>query len=242
MGDKVNTNNYTGEGNLNNVTASLLNFGGGHFTLITGDIIPELGNGCEITFVGVAHRIVNSSGQNVKLIAPGTTTSIQNNYIHFSSQTEPGWVVFGEGYQLKAWVEVDYIEGGVLKDKLFTMTFSGISLEPPQVPDISVSANINVLPTKPIHNISISASYNTNGATILQRKIWLRKQGQSYVELPISGTNPFTAGTNRSDSNPPITYDVLAEVQYEGTIYGSPYTGWKQATCQITYYGDGLEA
>lgn len=230
---QVNTTNFTTSGGITGLSNTMLNFGGGLFNLFQGAVSPNLGAGVDINWISVVHRIVDAAGNTIAIDAPGTSFWEEGGQIKFSSQTNPGWIQLGQGYRLKFHIEIDYTQGGVLLDKNWTV--NGQSLNPPAIPTLSLSASINPQPAKSIHTVSATASYVTNGATILQRKIWL-----NGAQVSISGTNPFSFSLDKNDATPPINYSILAEVQYQINLFGIITTGWVSASAQVTYYGEQL--
>lgn len=241
----VGTQQFENDGTLTGVTASKLNFGGGYFTLVEGSVSPNVvttGNYDNITNIAVIHFIRNSQGQIVASYSDNPASIwVSGNVLHFSSQSSSGWLVYGDGYTFGATIQIWWtralnpLQTGT---KAFEGTFPGINLGGNQIPAITASASINTMPTKPIHSVNLSGSYQANGATILQRKLWLRVDGGSWQAVSVSGINPFTASIGRSDTQTPITYEVMAEVQYNGRLFGEPYTGWVSDTYSITYYGE----
>lgn len=230
---KVNTTNPSSIG-ITNVNASILNFGGGPFPFIQGKVIPELGDGIEVTSVFVS-TIIRQNGVFYKGGTGGDAgTWVEGNYINWSAQAPTGWLEFGEGLTLHWYVQVNYLVNGQARANAWDL--GGISLAPPAVPSLSVSANVNPEPSKPIHRVNVSASVVPNGATILQKKIWI-----NGTQVPDDDGNPFTASVAYNDGTPPISYYVVAEVQYQTTVYGVTVTGWVNASAQVMYLGEGLE-
>jgi hypothetical protein len=234
---KVNTSNFMGTSYLTEVQGSVLNYGGGCFPHTEGYLNPEIGNLTEIIKVDVVFYIVDANNNPVKNTGQQNPiecylSNLGNNKIHFAAQAPVGWLEFGPGYRLSAAIYVDFLEGGITCHKGWYAQWS-VDLSPVNIPDLSVSASVDRMIGNPNHSLNISASYNANGASILNKYIYVDK-GSGWELVYQNGAN-FAVSKLYTDSTSPITYNVKVELEYQTVIFGVTVRFTRYAYASASY-------
>ena len=244
---KVQTQNFAIDGGVTIACDQLAR--GTYFAVnhAYGDISPNFvaeGNYDDINQVVIIQKIKDQNNNTIRQDISNANLSVINGKIHYEAYTDFGFAVIHGNYNLEVIVQVFYTysqTGSPTGIRTWSAwRYNCFPLNP--IPSVQVMVNMDVMPTKPIHKISINVNYDANGATIIQRRIWYKKQGDAnWTQLSISGENPFFAYIHMPDGVPPITYEISGEVQYETILFDVPVTYWKTEIVHTSYLGEGTE-